>query len=706
MRRQYMGRTKKITLTLLGLILTSGSLIGCGGPRFIDYAHNGSVTLNLDYVGHTFLEDGIQEVTLKQHIDGDTDHFWLDDGQTEILKSRYYGIDTPESTGNIEPWGKKASAFTKEHIMNAAKNGTIVVSSPSSIYEPPQTDSTGSRYLSLVWINETVKHAPKEELTLLNLYIVQEGWSWAKNVSAIPEYADIFVDAMNQAEKFVLGMWQGDDPDYNYGDYQTTSLLDIKSEIVEYLNDQTHENSFDNAKVRFTGTVSGYANNTLYVQERYEIEDEETGEITDVQYAGINIFTGMSVINSRYTEIGTYVEVIGSAQDSENFGFQITDTQGKWSATSQPGDPYYCSVLLTAEENVGVHELYTFNLSSSEQNAMLANKEYDNLFCRTKITDQLYCRYAYVSESGDVTLYFTDCDFNVYIPFQYYGDLDNTSDIWDTADRFVGKSFNLEGTFCYRITSTGKIQYQIVPSSSNDITVVENPHGTLPNDRLTATEISTIASGLNGSSNEKTAMTYFFTGIIDELDAENSSVENLYATMTIKDGSSSVKLFKLAIPSKFVENYYNSETKTWNIPSGMTIWGKGLIQNYGGTYEVVSGSITDTYEHGMLVTDPLSVLEAYNFISSLADADNKHPTVRYYVEGKIASIDVELANNKISLTLTNDTQNIAVIEARLRKTIDASALVAGATIIVSGRPYYNEGAIQLSGSCNIEDLVS
>ena len=186
------------------------------------------------------------------------------------------------------------------------------------------------------------------------------------------------------------------------------------------------------------------------------------------------------------------------------------------------------------------------------------DKEYDNLFCRTKITDQLYCRYAYVSESGDVTLYFTDCDFNVYIPFQYYGDLDNTSDIWDTADRFVGKSFNLEGTFCYRITSTGKIQYQIVPSSSNDITVVENPHGTLPNDRLTATEISTIASGLNPSSNEKTAMTYFFTGIIDELDAENSSVENLYATMTIKDGSSSVKLFKLAIPSKFVENYYNS----------------------------------------------------------------------------------------------------------------------------------------------------
>ena len=82
---------------------------------WIDYASDGSVKLNLDYVGHSFWTDGIEQVTLHSTIDGDTAHFTTstksEKGET-LLKARFYGIDTPESTGKVQPWGTPASKYT------------------------------------------------------------------------------------------------------------------------------------------------------------------------------------------------------------------------------------------------------------------------------------------------------------------------------------------------------------------------------------------------------------------------------------------------------------------------------------------------------------------------------------------------------------------------------------------------------------------
>ena len=147
---------------------------------WIDYASDGSVKLNLDYVGHSFWTDGIEQVTLHSTIDGDTAHFTTstksEKGET-LLKARFYGIDTPESTGKVQPWGKPAARSASEILERANKKGTIVVSSPTSVYEAPSADSTGSRYVSLVWINESVKNAPFDQLKLLNLMIVENSYS-------------------------------------------------------------------------------------------------------------------------------------------------------------------------------------------------------------------------------------------------------------------------------------------------------------------------------------------------------------------------------------------------------------------------------------------------------------------------------------------------------------------------------------------------
>ena len=677
------------TLILLAFsALSTSVLAGCSnGPQFIDYAHNGSVQLSLEYQGHDFFEDGIGECTLKSPIDGDTAHFYsIEHNNTEVLKARFYGIDTPESTGNVQPYGKKASNFTKEKLLNASENGTIVVSSPFFTYKKPETDSTGSRYLSLIWINETKQHAPINELTLLNLWIVQEGLSWAKNVSEVPEFADTFQDAQDQAEKFGLMMWSGPDPDYNYDQkYEDTSLVDIKNEVLACLADPEHENAFDDTKVQFTGTVAGFADNTLYVQERYATTQADG--TTKVEYAGINVFVGMTTISSRYTAVGTHLRVVGLCLDSEQFGFQVTDTQGHWPASPSKDDSD-CQVLLTAAQNTGEHALYTFEYTASQIDALHSNDKdnFENLYCRTKITEPLVCSRAFVSDGGDTTLYFKNSNVTVYIPFQYYGNLEDTSDVWNSEDRFVGKSFNVEGVYSLHKTQSGKTTYQIVPTSSSDILCITEKHGTIPSDLLSVGEAVAIASALSGSENEKTAMTYYVGGVIKSVTTKSDNE----TTLVLEGLSSDLTVYKASISN-------NVDTK--NIEVGSTVYVKGQLQNYGGTLEVINGALFGAYPHGTLQSDPLTVAEAVEIINDLDSGTAGSPNIRYYVSGVISAITTEEISGVVRYNLTLE-GGLSVYQARLQG-VEASDVAVGANVLVSGRLFNDDGSPFVKGSAYI-----
>ena len=126
-----------ILLTLLGLL----ALTGCGPtdssssssptnteitdtntgssdtelPEWVDYSDQ--VHLQLDYQGKDFFKDGVTQVARVFPIDGDTAHFdpigYTAD--TERIKARFYGIDTPESTGDVQPWGVPASDPIQTH---------------------------------------------------------------------------------------------------------------------------------------------------------------------------------------------------------------------------------------------------------------------------------------------------------------------------------------------------------------------------------------------------------------------------------------------------------------------------------------------------------------------------------------------------------------------------------------------------------------
>ena len=203
-------------------------------PDWVDYSGMAETHLQLDYEGRDFFVDGVGVVERVYPIDGDTAHFDMVNTTTssERVKARFYGIDTPESTGAVQPWGVAASNYTKGILKEAEENGTIVVTADIyDEYRAPTHDSTGERYLCCIYVNTEKKNAPKEEMQLLNLMIVEQGYSWARNTSNIPEFSDYFQDAQTQASLYKLVVFSGeDDPNYNYGNYVQTSLLDMQLE--------------------------------------------------------------------------------------------------------------------------------------------------------------------------------------------------------------------------------------------------------------------------------------------------------------------------------------------------------------------------------------------------------------------------------------------------------------------------------------------
>ena len=59
-----------------------------------------------------------QEVTVKTFVDGDTVHFHVPENVMPggVFKARFLAVNTPESTGKIEEYGKAASKFKNRFV--------------------------------------------------------------------------------------------------------------------------------------------------------------------------------------------------------------------------------------------------------------------------------------------------------------------------------------------------------------------------------------------------------------------------------------------------------------------------------------------------------------------------------------------------------------------------------------------------------------
>ena len=243
-----------------------------------------------------------QEVTVKSFIDGDTTHFLVpkEVNPEGVLKARFLAVNTPESTGKIEEYGKAASRFTREKLENA---GEILIESEDGNWN---ADSTSERFLVWIWY----KNQGETKWRNLNIELLQEGLAFA-NSSANNRYGDTCMAAIQQAKAAKVGVYSGQpDPDFFYGEAVELTLRELRCNIESY----------EGMKVAFSGVITANSGaQGVYVEDF----DPETG-----LYFGIYVYYGhgLNGMGLDAITVGNETRIVGSVQYYEAGGtWQVSD---------------------------------------------------------------------------------------------------------------------------------------------------------------------------------------------------------------------------------------------------------------------------------------------------------------------------------------------------------------------------------------------
>ena len=297
----------KLLVLLLIVSITLSLLVSCTDPND-ELSTNNDLAPWVDYASEVKLDrtsGTLQiEATVKSFIDGDTTHFYVDNSVCEdgILKARYLAINTPESTGKIEEWGKAASKFTRSKLESAV---SIILESDDGRWN---IDSTGERHLVWVWY----KTAEDAEYRNLNIEILQEGYAISSNASQ-NRYGTYCTDAIAQAIAYDLYVYSDElDPDFPYGDAQEVTLKQLRTHIEEY----------EGALVAFNGIVTMNNDGSILVEE-YDTENN--------MVYGMTIYYGTSGLNGEGLEIlsiGNEIRVVGVVSYWETGGvYQVSSLE-------------------------------------------------------------------------------------------------------------------------------------------------------------------------------------------------------------------------------------------------------------------------------------------------------------------------------------------------------------------------------------------
>lgn len=249
----------------------------------------------------------------RSHIDGDTSHFEVEKefDASKLMKVRYLAVNTPESTGQVEEWGKKASNFTKEKLENAV---SIILESDSDQWN---FDGNG-RYLCWVWY----KPSEDAEYRNLNIELLQEGLGRSSS-SADNRYGAVAVEAIAQASREQLYVFSKEkDPDFPYGEAISVSLRELRSNIESYVGQ----------KVAVEGIITSNSNWEAYI----EYFDNETG-----MNFGMQIFYGYNTQLINVLAKGNKVRVVGVV-NSFRGTYQISGL--KYNAL-RPTDPANTAII-------------------------------------------------------------------------------------------------------------------------------------------------------------------------------------------------------------------------------------------------------------------------------------------------------------------------------------------------------------------------
>lgn len=214
------------------------------------------------------------------YVDGDTTQFTSYNGNYTV-KVRYLGVDTPESTSEVEEWGRSASLFNKS-ILKKAKYVIIQSAGSAKTGKRAPADLDGyQRSLAYVWYSN--EDTPtKDSFRNLNLELVYNGYSGFNAPSDDMEesFYNAFFDAYTIAQQYKKHKFSDEkDPNYDYNPAQVLPLdmLYDKTYYVEHFDPNTNESlgtyssfcddktwySFDGYVTRVVGGSAFYIQNKI-----------------------------------------------------------------------------------------------------------------------------------------------------------------------------------------------------------------------------------------------------------------------------------------------------------------------------------------------------------------------------------------------------------------------------------------------------------
>ena len=378
----------------------------------------------------------------RSHIDGDTSHFNVDRSvdETGVIKARYLGIDTPESTGQIEEWGKAASRFTKEKLSTAA---AILVESESDRWS---YDGNG-RYLVWVWYKPTAD----ADYRNLNIELLQNGLA-ASSKASDSMYGQVCVDAIAQATREKLNMFSGEkDPEFPYGEAASITLRELRTNVEKY----------EGTKVAVEGVITYNSDFEAYL----ESFDAETG-----MYYSMQIFYGYDTNLIPVLAQGALVRVTGVVNNFYGT-YQISSLTYN---PMRPTDPANTAQLSTGnpvpftevapEVFVGEKTLLVDDEEKTFQYAALAVASSISMKNLT-VTSIYTTTNPSASDVGAMTL---TCEANGVTISVRTAVLKDSAGNVITAEMFQGKTIDVKG-----IVDSYEGNYQIRVFSINDITIHE-----------------------------------------------------------------------------------------------------------------------------------------------------------------------------------------------------------------------------------------
>lgn len=439
----------KSILKIVALLLVFCLLAGCTPSSPSDNPGGDAQVQEVDYASSIKLNKGSgtkqEEVSVKLFIDGDTVHFNSQQIEGGVLKARFLAVNTPESTGKIEEYGKTAAAFTKEKLSGAE---SIIIESDSEKWD---ADSTGGRYLVWIW------YKPKgaSDYRNLNIELLQEGLAIASS-SANNRYGTTCTAALNQAKALKKNVFSGQkDPNFFYGAATEIDLKELRTNVASY----------NGAKVAVTGVITMHYNNGFYI----EAQDPETG-----LYYGMYAYYGFNFGGMHLVKVGSEVRIAGNVSEFQGSwqisGMTYSDFIPQADDVRKLSDGNEPAFVLTDPKTFAEGKVDVEMTDPETEEVTTKTFDYAELAMGTSIEmKDLYVKRVYTTQSdnansdGAMTL---TCEANgVTIDVRTIVLTDDNGNVI-TADAFQGKTIDVKG-----IVDCFDGDYQIKVMDDNYITV-------------------------------------------------------------------------------------------------------------------------------------------------------------------------------------------------------------------------------------------